>query len=130
MQKQKNICNKMKLALSYLWQAPQNLLGLLFLLFIRGEERHTLGGVSFYYCWGFNGGISLGRYIILGEYCEKSVHHEYGHCIQSKMLGPLYLLVVGLPSLIHAWLCRCKDHSYYDYWCEKWADRLGNVKRE
>lgn len=129
MQKPKNIWYKMKLTLLYLWQLPQNLLGLLFLLFLRGEEGHTLGGVSFYYCWGFSGGISLGRYIILGEYCEKSVRHEYGHCIQSKMLGPLYLLVVGLPSLIHAAFCRCKGHSYYDVFPEKWADKLGGVRR-
>lgn len=116
--------------LAYIWQLPQNLLGLLFLLFIRGEERHTLNGISFYYAKDFRGGISLGRYIILGDKRERSVRHEFGHCIQSRMLGPLYLIVVGLPSLIHAWLCKCDDHSYYDYWCESWADRLGKVKRE
>jgi hypothetical protein len=33
-------------ALAHFWQLPQNLLGLLFLLFIRGEERHTLNGVD------------------------------------------------------------------------------------
>lgn len=119
----------MKEILLYIWQLPQNLLGLLFLLFIRGEERHTLNGISFYYCWGFSGGISLGKYIILGDYCTKSVKHEYGHCIQSKKFGWLYLVVVGLPSLLHAWLCKCKRHSYNDYWCERWADKLGGVER-
>lgn len=114
--------------LSYIWCIPQNLLGLLFLLFIRGEERHTLNGISFYYAKDFRGGISLGRYIILGDKRERSVRHEFGHCIQSRMLGPLYLIVVGLPSLIHAWLCKCDDHSYYDYWCERWADKLGGVR--
>ena len=119
----------MKAILSYIWCLPQNLLGLLFLLFIKGEERHTLNGISFYYCWGFCGGISVGKYIILGEKREKSVRHEYGHCIQSKKLGWLYLLIVGLPSLLHAAFCRCVNHSYYDFWCESWADRLGKVKR-
>ena len=115
--------------LAYIWCLPQNLLGLLFLLFIRGEEKHFLGDISFYYSENFMGGISLGRYIILGDRLEKSVKHEFGHCIQSRMLGPLYLIVVGLPSLIHAWLCRCTGHSYYDFWPERWADRLGHVKR-
>lgn len=115
--------------LAYIWCLPQNLLGLLFLLFIRGEERHTLNGISFYYAKDFRGGISLGRYIILGDKRERSVRHEFGHCIQSRMLGPLYLIVVGLPSLIHAWLCKCDDHSYYDYWCERWADKLGGINK-
>jgi hypothetical protein len=119
----------MKSLLSYIWCLPQNLLGLLFLLFIRGEEKHKLGDISFYYSRTFPGGISLGRYIILGYKNEKSVRHEYGHCIQSKMLGPLYLLVVGLPSLLHAAFCKCKNHSYYDVYPESWADRLGKVKR-
>lgn len=111
----------------FLWQLPQNILGLLFLLFIKGEEKHTLNGISFYYSGTFNGGISLGRNIILGHKLERSVRHEYGHCIQSRMLGPLYLIVIGLPSVLHAWLCRCRNHSYYDIWCEKWADKLGGV---
>jgi hypothetical protein len=118
-----------KKILLYLWQLPQNLLGLLFLLFIRGEERHSLAGISFYFSDSFPGGISLGQYIIYGEKREKGVRHEYGHCLQSKMLGPLYLLVVGLPSLLHAALCKCKNHSYYDGYPENWADKLGKVKR-
>lgn len=119
----------MKEVLLYLWQLPQNLLGLLFLLFIRGEIKHKLGGIDFYYSKTFNGGISLGKYIILCSKREKSVRHEYGHCIQSRMLGPLYLLVVGLPSIMHAALCKCRGHSYYDIWCERWADKLGGVRR-
>lgn len=120
---------KVKNILLYIWCLPQNLLGLLFLLFIRGEERHTLGDIGFYFSDSFPGGISLGQYIIYGEKNEKGVRHEYGHCLQSKMLGPLYLLAVGLPSLLHAWLCRCENHSYYDVYPENWADRLGKVKR-
>ena len=119
----------MKQMLLYLWCLPQNLLGLIFLLFIKGEEKHSLGSIRFYYAKGFKGGISLGRYIILGNKSERSVRHEYGHCIQSMYLGWLYLLLVGLPSLLHAWLCRCANHSYYDVYPEKWADRLGGVRR-
>ena len=57
--------------------------------------------------------------------------HEYGHTIQSLMLGPLYLVVIGLPSAL--WLNtpsfarkRRREHaSYYAFYTERWANRLG-----
>lgn len=117
----------------YLWQLPQNLLGLLFLLFIRGEERHSLGGIDFYYAKGFAGGISLGKYIILGEYYEEDVKHEFGHSIQSKKWGWLYLPVVGLCSLtwagLYGTLIKETLNGYYKFWTERNADKLGGVKR-
>lgn len=119
----------MKKLLLYLWQLPQNILGLILLLFIRGEVRHMLGNITFYYSKGFSGGISLGNYIIVGSKWEKTIKHEYGHCLQSRMLGWLYLILVGLPSILHAWICACRKHSYHDFFVEKWADKLGNVKR-
>lgn len=121
----------MKHIILYIWQLPQNLLGLLFLLFIRGEERHCLNGIMFYYSKRFRGGISLGRYIILGTMLERSVRHEYGHCLQSRMLGPLYLIVIGLPSilwaLLYGWMIRETENGYYRFYTEKWANRLGGV---
>ena len=121
----------MKRALLFLWQFPQNLVGLLFLLFIRGEKKQTLHGITFYFSKRFPGGISLGSFIILGYANEKSIRHEYGHSIQSKYLGWLYLPVVGLPSLLHAAFhdCRSIGKTYYHYWTETWADRLSGVKR-
>ena len=113
----------MKNILLYVWQLPQNILGLLLLLFA-GGERYMRNGVTYYYNENFDGGISLGRYIILSTHSWAGVKHEHGHCIQSRLLGPLYLIVVGLPSILHAWICYCRNHSYYDFWCERWADRL------
>lgn len=119
----------------YIWQLPQNLLGLLFLLFLRGEKRHELKGIKFYYQKRFPGGITLGEYIMLGSRNETTVRHEYGHVLQSRMLGPLYLFIIGLLSLLHAWLngaigC-CKGHpeGYYHFYTEKWADKLGGAIR-
>ena len=119
----------MKCLITYLWQLPQHLLGLLLLLYYKGEERHNLYGVKFYYCKGFGGGISLGEYIIIGSKWEKGIRHEWGHSIQSKILGWLYLPIVGLWSGLHCAFCKCIKHSYYDIWCEKWADKLGGVNR-
>lgn len=57
--------------------------------------------------------------------------HEYGHTVQSLILGPLYLLVIGLPSVI--WLRtprlsrrrRDAGSSYYAFYTERWANHLG-----
>jgi hypothetical protein len=62
------------------------------------------------------------------------IAHEYGHTIQSHKLGLVYLLVIGLPSLIWAGCFEKyrKKHgvSYYSFYTEKWADKLGGVERE
>lgn len=117
--------------LLYLWQLPQNLVGLLFLLVLKGETRHRLGSIRFYFLDTFPGGITLGEYILVGTRQELTVRHEYGHVLQSRMLGPLYLLVIGLPSVLWAWLHRyiAPDKSYYWFYTERWADRLGRGKR-
>lgn len=115
----------------YLWQLPQNLVGLLFLLVLKGETRHRLGSIRFFFLDTFPGGITLGEYIIVGTRQELTVRHEYGHVLQSRMLGPLYLIVIGLPSLMWAWLgdSIAPGKSYYWFYTERWADRLGGVRR-
>lgn len=79
-------------------------------------------------------GISLGEYIIIDKrFCgEKTVRHEYGHTKQSRMLGPLYLILVGIPSVVFHWLTRfgvLEVSKYYQRYPENWADRLGGVDR-
>jgi hypothetical protein len=119
----------MKSILLYLWSLPQNLLGLLLRAIYNGNDSQYEDAIV-RRSTKMKGGISLGRYIIINQWSTKdTVMHEYGHCLQSKMLGPLYLLVVGLPSLLHAAFCPCKRHSYYDVFPENWADKLGGVKR-
>lgn len=121
----------MKKILLYLWQLPQNILGLIFLLCIRGEERHKLNDIHFYFSKTFPGGISLGQYIILGWHKDWHVRHEYGHCIQSKKWGWLYLPVVGLCSgiwaLLYGWVINPDKVDYYSCWTEKNANKLGGV---
>ena len=129
----------------WLWQLPQNILGLL-LKWLSNPVSHTfnLRGKRWteaslnYTGWmdirdKFHSGVSLGKYIFL---CDHNINgdltserHEYGHTIQSIYLGPLYLLVVGLPSLIHAIWWKPEKGDYYDFFCERWADALGDVKR-
>lgn len=124
----------MKKCLLYLWELPQNLVGLLFLLFIKGETKHRLENIRFFYAKSFPGGITLGEYIIVGTKQELTVRHEFGHVLQSRYLGPLYLLVIGLPSLIWAGLYGSvieeTHNGYYRFYTEKWADKLGKVTRK
>ena len=127
---------KFKQIVLCIWQLPQNLLGLLLMLILQGETRHRLGSIRFYYLKTFPGGVTLGEYIFVGIKQDLTVRHEFGHVMQSRYLGPLYLLVIGLPSLLHAWLngaigcCDRHPEGYYHFYTESWADRLGGVKRQ
>lgn len=123
----------MKNALLYLWQLPQNLLGLILLLFYEGADGN-FNGVFVRKSKKMLGGISLGRYVIVSRWAgENTLKHEYGHTIQSKYLGWLYLIVIGLPSLVWAWMYGTvipkTKNGYYRFCTEKWAEKLGGVKR-
>ena len=117
--------------LLYLWQLPQNLVGLLLLFVLKGETRHRIENIRFYFLKSFPGGITLGEYIIVGTQQQFTVRHEFGHVRQSRMLGWLYLLVIGLPSALWAWLgdMLAPNKSYYWFYTEKWADQLGGIQR-
>ena len=97
--------------------------------------------------WPMNGGISLGMFIFTPpqpaqgadeaeaesrhRYCEEVAVHEFGHTFQSLVLGPFYLLVVGLPSVFWAnfpavrKLRKRKKMPYTWLFCEKWASLWG-----
>ncbi|MEZ3441530.1 hypothetical protein [Alistipes sp.] len=138
----------MKYILLYLWQLPQNLLGLL-LFHVRVYKplrEIEFRGHRVLICDMFPGGISLGNYILVDFHREAwdagrqeyvrmelrySIRHEFGHSRQSEYLGWLYLPVVGLFSGVHN-LCHrfgCARGNYYRYWCEAWANRLGGIPK-
>lgn len=126
------------------WELPQNALGAAVKKICKAEIYATYKDATVY-CWKLYSGMSLGKYIFVPSYYMKTppdkmhpsilhtIKHEYGHTVQSKYLGWLYLLVIGAPSLIWAQCFmryRAKTKmSYYDFYTEKWADRLGGVER-
>ena len=123
----------MKNILLYIWQLPQNVLGLLVILFTKAERYSTLINNEWHYMWNtkkYKFGISLGNYVIIGgEPKLITERHEYGHQRQSKYLGWLYLILIGLPSACGNILHRFIKFDYYSQAWEKWADKLGGVER-
>lgn len=119
----------------FFWELPQNIIGLSLRLVIKGERRHRLGNITFYYLDTFPGGITLGEYIMVGTKQDLTVRHEFGHVLQSRILGPLYLFVIGLPSIVHAWInnqigcCRKHPEGYYHFYTEQWANRIAGINR-
>lgn len=114
-----------------IWQIPQILVAIVMLPFL-GKKR-LLRKEN--YCWVYecenmSGGISLGCFIFLSKYNSKRetvIRHELGHVKQSHMLGWLYLVVIGLPSILWAWLGN-PNKCYYSFYTESWANHLSGLK--
>ena len=144
--------NKFVKVLLYLWQLPQHVIGLALILFLKARKRFLhIGSGALIGFWEYEpkgrfgrfiSGGSFGEYIILpprDDYVQ-TVPHEYGHSLQSRAWGPLYLIVIGIKSavfnnlwdrLFHKdWPSEKRRGWYYNRWPEKQADRLGGVKRE
>ncbi len=126
-------------ALQCTWGAPQTLLGLP--VFLAGRARgwpvRRYGG-AVVSAWGGSSGMSLGLFVFVPalpapgappqEKAARLLRHEYGHCRQSLVLGPLYLPVVALPSAVwfnlpalRRWRQRT-GFDYYRFYTERWAD--------
>lgn len=121
--------------LQILWGLPQTLLGFaVFLRFCKAVHYRFHGAVVTE--WKKQTGLSLGLFIFVpeGEEGKDFLAHEYGHTIQSLFLGPLYLLVIGLPSAVWCNLPLCvtlrkkRRIPYRWFYTECWADRLGEER--
>jgi hypothetical protein len=138
----------MKRVCVYLWQLPQNLTGLflwgilkIFNRIISVEKRRDMPGITVIWIRGSNMAASLGGYIFIDtRYHNVTVLHEYGHCIQSRRWGPLYLPIIGVSSAIFCnlwddifhrkWDMEQRLKWYYSRFPEKYADMLAGIKRE
>lgn len=125
--------NMVRNILLYLWQLPQTLVGLVLLMFYKPYKASTYSsGATVYHSEKMRGGISLGEIIIVSKRSSATtICHELGHSMQSRMLGPLYLIVIGLPSLLWATTYRrlFPKRDYYSFYTERWADRLMDIDR-
>lgn len=125
---------------NWVWQLPQNLLGIIWkrikkesvITSISNDDIRSVDAEA--YLMKAGGAVTLGKYVFISQtYRDQgmTIKHECGHVKQSKMLGPLYLIVIGVPSILHAWLndyIGCDEESGYShFYTEKWADKLMNI---
>ena len=126
------------------WGALQTVLVLLvFLSHIKDNYYFYHGAVITE--WEGEASVSLGLFVFVSkqpyfykrfkteytmEECfQRLLVHEYGHTIQSLVLGPLYLIVIGIPSMLWAFFGskkrKVKQIPYGAFFTEKWANKLG-----
>lgn len=118
--------------LLFIWQLPQNLVALVMMPFIGKLEFISYRE----FCFAFkgsrmSGGISLGTFAFLSPLSSKkqaSVDHEQlGHTKDSKRFGPLYLFIIGIPSLCWA-AFGDSNKCYYSFYTERWANKHANLE--
>lgn len=140
--KEKNFKNNLKKFLFYFvqwtWGLPVNLVGgIVFLICTKGLKRRyqKFGYARITHLPWKQGGLSLGLFIFMRDqhpsrkWTYNTRIHEYGHTWQCLLLGPLYYIVIALPSAIwcnfFAGYRKKHNVSYYKLYCEGWANAWG-----
>ena len=118
------------------WGIGATLIGLFF--FLKNRKRpHRMYRGSIETVWNNRwGGLSLGLFIFTPDsdpdYHAKVRVHEYGHCMQSIVLGP-FMLIVGILSAVwgsHPYFVRLrkeKNIRYTSFFIESWASKWGEA---
>lgn len=125
---------RIKSVLKYIWQLPQNIIALIYLSYLIVENQ--IPAITKYkeikvYTKYSSGSVTFGNYIFISSKAtENTIKHEYGHTRQSLYLGSLYLIIIGIPSILWAMIHKtiAPDKSYNWFYTEAWADKLGDVK--
>ena len=127
----KKISNYIKDSLMWLWQFPQNILAIWIegILCQAAYRRDIVGDSTMIYNYVLPT-MSLGNYIFVNTMStDIDIKHSHGHSKQSRILGPLYLVIIGIPSLLHLimyGICSKIGFSwnYYRFYTELWANKL------
>ena len=112
-----------------IWQLPQEIIGALWcLLFTNHRAILRQNGAVFFTSPKVKGAFTMGSFVFLSpKYItnEPTYDHEFGHVLQSRAWGWLWLLVFAIPSGLH---CLFHNHgSYYHFYTERDANRRGGV---
>ena len=125
------------------WELPQDALGLAVLgvAWALGDVVAVQRDQGRLFIESRSLGVSLGWFVFWSRGTNRYFRpdplmkrHEYGHSFQSRWLGPLYLPLVGVPSVsrvLYGMAYRevkgTKWRNYYAGYPENWADRLGGI---
>jgi hypothetical protein len=123
------------------WCFPQTLLGFIVFCVVkyRGAiiEIENYRGVTLVRTTNSKlmGGMALGKYNFVidkqWKTAAQTIEHEYGHTAQGYILGPLYIIIIGIPSEFWLLLSHISPYikkTYRTRFPENWADTLGGVK--
>ena len=116
------------------WGLVNNIIAfeiLIVLMIINPRRNRKMFFNAFLIEWKLKSSLGIGNFIFTDNSSKDICIHEYGHNIQSVILGPLFLFVIGIPSFL--WLMlpvfktkrKIKKMSYYDFYPERWANKLG-----
>lgn len=127
----------------WIWQLPQNLCGYIYKNISKNNRKEKIENTAIKkleieaYVKTSSGSVSLGKYIFISERRKNNrntILHECGHSKQSRILGPLYLIIIGIPSItwtiLHGHIPYFWKYSYYSFYTERWADKLMQIKRK
>lgn len=112
-----------RILLGFTWELPQSMLALVAKAVLKARPLDCNGHFRFVFKSSKLSSFSLGEFIFFNEvhtYLESwdlVQKHEHGHSIQSRILGPLYLLLIGLPSFAWNVISQHSDffsRHYYD----------------
>ena len=137
--------NILYIIIQWTWGIPQTLLG--FFVFLKNiNNKHYFYHGAIVTERNVPSSVSLGMFVFITttpmkdkrsdnkipdeELSKRLLVHEYGHTIQSLIFGPLYLIVMGIPSTLWGFLPyfrakRNKGVSYFSFFTEKLANYLG-----
>lgn len=120
--------------LKYFWQLPQLIAAFIYYWYLKSKDEIldtcTCQGAIVFIKRKSCGSVTLGSHIFLSPRAtDITVGHEWGHTRQSLILGPLYLIVIGIPSIIWAAIHRAivPNKPYDWFYTEAWANKLGGV---
>lgn len=121
--------------LKFFWQLPQVIVAFIYYWYLRYKDEIldtcTFQGAIVFIKRKSCGSVTLGNHIFLSPMAtDTTIRHEWGHTRQSLILGPLYLVVIGIPSIIWAATHRtiAPNTFYFNFFTEKWANKLGGIE--
>ncbi len=120
------------------WGIIQNALGILILIIltiINPRRKHSYYHGALVTHWKFSFSCGCGMFIFYGhenaDDASEVLVHEYGHTLQSVVLGPLFMFVIAIPSMVWAFtpcfgrMRKEKNIPYVSFYPESWANAWG-----